>query len=107
MKVCLMKYAAGDCIIYTVKGRHYTTYFFDQDYAKLLCLQSCTNSRDVVESVLQRLVTVNMTGLPGILMATCKFTTSCENSLRCMITTDSKKLQFSQGLSFQSSREYL
>ena len=104
MKVCLTKYS-GDCVICTVEGRRYTTYFFDQDYVKLLYLQSYTNSRDAVESVLQRIVTVNMTGSPGRLMATYKFTINCENSLRCIILVNKRELRFEQGLSFQTSRK--
>jgi hypothetical protein len=104
MKVRLTKYSSGDCIICTVKERRYISAFFYPDYAKGLYLQSCTNSIDVVASVLQRVVTVNMTGLPGVLMATCKLTTSCENSLRCMISVNKRELRFEQGLSFQSSR---
>jgi hypothetical protein len=105
MKVWLTKYSSGDCVICTVEGCHYTTYFFDPDYAKLIYLQSCTNSRKVVEPVLQRVVTVSMTGLPRILMATCKFTTNCENSLRRMILVNKRELRFEQGLSFRSSRK--
>jgi len=105
MKVCLTKYSSGDCVICTVEGRRYTVYFFDPDYAKLLYLQSHTNSRDVVESALERVVTVNMTGLPGILMATCKFTINWENSLRCMLAVNKRELRFEQGLYFQSSRK--
>jgi hypothetical protein len=105
MKICLAKYFSGDCVICTVEGRHYIMSLFDPDYAKLLYLQSCTNSRDAVESVLQRVVTVNMTGFPGISMATYKFTTSYENSLRRMIVVTKRELRFEQGLSFQSSRK--
>ena len=97
MKVCLAKYSSGDCIICTVEGRHYIMSFFDPDYTKLLYLQSRTNSRDVVESVLQRVVTVNMAGFPEISMATYKFTTSCENSLRRIIVVTKRGLRFEQG----------
>jgi hypothetical protein len=100
MKVCLTKYSCGNCIMHTYDRLNYITYLFDPIRYKSLYIQSYGNLRPTSELVSHRIVTIKTKSSSKKVTVACSLSSEYEQSLRCVISTDSEKLQFRQGLHF-------
>jgi len=100
MKISLTEELHGEYTIHTTDRRKYITYLFDPKRCKSLYIQSYNNLRSKSEITSLRVVTIRRKGSSEKITVACNLTLEYEHCLRCMISTDSKKLQFDQGLHF-------
>jgi hypothetical protein len=100
MKISLTEELPGEYTIHTFDRRKYITYLFDPNRCKSLYIQSYNNLRTKSELTSLRIVTISRKGSSEKVTVTGKLTSEYEHCLRCMISTDNKKLQFNQGLHF-------
>jgi hypothetical protein len=100
MKISLTEELPGEYTIHTADRRKYITYLFDPNRCKSLYIQSYDYLRPKSELTSLRIVTISSEGSSEEVTISRKLTSEYEHCLRCMISTDSKKLQFSQGLHF-------
>jgi len=105
MKVSLTEELSGKYTIHTTDRRKYISFLFAPNRCKSLCIRSYNKLRDKNELTSLRIVTISRKGSSEKVTVACNLTSEYEQGLRCMISTDSKKLQFNQGLSFQVSRK--
>jgi len=103
MKIRLKRDYYGEYDLFTVDG-HNITYFFNPKRQRSLFLQSYTRLRNTRKLVSLRIVTISRRGSSEKVKVLRRLS-KCEYCLLCMITTDSRKLRFEQGLSFRPSRK--
>jgi hypothetical protein len=104
MKIYVIKNRSGEYNFADDINR-YISYNFDLDDPKLIFLYSYRKLRTHCRATLERKVTIQTESSSNELIAKYDLLRSCANCLQQTIITDGKKLQFEQGLSFQSSRK--
>jgi hypothetical protein len=103
MKISLTEELPGEYTIHTVDRRKYITYFFDPNRCESLFIQAYNKLSSKSEPTSLRIVTISRKGSSEKVTVACNFISEYELGLRCMITIDSKKLQFNQGLRFYTN----
>jgi len=107
MKIYVVKNRSGEYNFYnfTDDKNCYISYNFNLNDPKLIFLYSFSRLRTHCRATLERRVTIQTKSPSGELIAKYDLLKSYANCLLQIIITDGKKLQFEQGLSFQSSRK--
>jgi hypothetical protein len=104
MKIYVIKNRAGE-YNFTDDTNRYISYNFNLNDPKLIFLYTYSKLRARCRATLERRVTIRTESSSSELIAKYDLLRSYANCLQQTIITDGKKLQFEQGLSFQSSRK--